>query len=66
MWQRERNKVRWVKWGGWERLHGFLGKRAIEKIVDGEEICAQVLEEAEEAVQARVQVDVRGVAPLPA
>lgn len=31
-----------------------------------EEITAQLLEEAEEAVQARVQVDVREVAPSPA
>jgi len=31
-----------------------------------EEITAQLLEEAEEAVQARVQVDVRDVAPSPA
>jgi YgiT-type zinc finger domain-containing protein len=31
-----------------------------------EEITAQLLDEAEEAVQARVQVDVREVAPSPA
>lgn len=31
-----------------------------------EEIATQLLEEAEEAVQARVQVDVREVAPSPA
>jgi YgiT-type zinc finger domain-containing protein len=31
-----------------------------------EEITAQLLEEAEEAVRARVQVDVREVAPSPA
>ena len=31
-----------------------------------EEVTAQLLKEAEEAVQARVQVDVREVAPSPA
>jgi len=31
-----------------------------------EEITAQLLEEAEQAVQARVQVDVRELAPAPA